>query len=186
MSIGERIKQARKAAHLTQEQLAQKCGVATITIRQYENEKRKPSIEQIRNISDALRVNWMYLIGYKPPIGAESLEEASKEYEEFQVYQRVKEFAESLVCDIYGNPEIIQAKETGTGDDLYIFDLGEKRCTLTGYDMGTITEAVYDTSKAIIESLFTMLSEDLIRNDTKEETKTPPQDEAQDGEEGGG
>lgn len=54
MNIGDRIKEARKTAGLTQTQLAEKIGVATITIRQYELGKRQPRIEQLRKIASAL------------------------------------------------------------------------------------------------------------------------------------
>ena len=57
MSIGENIKSARKRAGLTQEQLAKKSGVATVTIRQYEGEKRTPRVEQLSAIADALSLS---------------------------------------------------------------------------------------------------------------------------------
>lgn len=52
-NYGERIKAARKAAGLTQEQLASKCGLATITIRQYESGKRQPRLTQIKDLATA-------------------------------------------------------------------------------------------------------------------------------------
>ncbi len=52
-NYGERIKAARKAAGLTQEQLASKCGLATITIRQYESGKRQPRLAQIKDLAMA-------------------------------------------------------------------------------------------------------------------------------------
>lgn len=55
-SIGARIKAARKAAGKTQAQLAELIGCATITIRQYEADKRLPSIIQMRRIATALDV----------------------------------------------------------------------------------------------------------------------------------
>ena len=55
-SIGTRIKAARKAAGKTQAQLAELIGCATITIRQYEADKRLPSIIQMRRIAAALDV----------------------------------------------------------------------------------------------------------------------------------
>lgn len=63
MTIGERIKAARKRAELTQEQLAQKSGVATITIRQYESDKREPRQKQIKAIANVLGVDWVELYG---------------------------------------------------------------------------------------------------------------------------
>lgn len=55
-SIGARIKAARKAAGKTQAQLAELIGCATITIRQYEADKRLPSIIQMRRIAAALDI----------------------------------------------------------------------------------------------------------------------------------
>ena len=62
-SVGGKIKAARKAKGLTQGQLAQKSGVATITIRQYETGKRQPRLEQLQKIADALDVSISYLLG---------------------------------------------------------------------------------------------------------------------------
>ncbi len=62
VSVGKRIMQARKKAGLTQAQLAETLGLATITIRQYESDKRKPSIEQLKRISNVLKVRWYELM----------------------------------------------------------------------------------------------------------------------------
>lgn len=56
MTIGKRISATRKQARLTQVQLAEKCGVATITIQQYELDKRQPRLEQLSKIAAALGV----------------------------------------------------------------------------------------------------------------------------------
>lgn len=63
MTVGDRIKAARKKANLTQAQLAEKCGTATITIRQYEAGKREPKLEQLAKISYALGVPVGELLG---------------------------------------------------------------------------------------------------------------------------
>lgn len=57
MQLGENIRLFRQAANYTQKQLAQKCGVAEITIRQYENGKREPKKEMIERIAAALNVS---------------------------------------------------------------------------------------------------------------------------------
>lgn len=54
MSIGENIKNIRMQKGLTQKQLAEKSGVAEITIRQYESDKREPKITQLQKIIVAL------------------------------------------------------------------------------------------------------------------------------------
>ncbi len=63
MTVGERIKAAREKANLTQAQLAEKCGVATITIQQYERDKREPDIDRLLNLSKQLNVSIEYLLG---------------------------------------------------------------------------------------------------------------------------
>lgn len=57
MDLAARLKEARKAAGLTQDQLAAECGLATITIRQYELGKRQPRYETLAKIAEILRVN---------------------------------------------------------------------------------------------------------------------------------
>lgn len=64
MSYGENIKAARKAAKLTQEELAKRCGMATITIGQYERNLREPRQEQLQSIASALGIHILELIGY--------------------------------------------------------------------------------------------------------------------------
>lgn len=61
MSIGERIKEARKKAGLKQSELAEKLGVAVITIGQYERGIRQPRLEQFQRIAVVLDVdvNWL-------------------------------------------------------------------------------------------------------------------------------
>lgn len=68
MDIGILIKQKRKAAGLTQEELAQKIGCATITIRQYESGKREPSIIVLGKLANALDVDIFDLIPKDPEI----------------------------------------------------------------------------------------------------------------------
>ena len=57
MSISENIRMYRKTAGLTQKMLAAKCGMAEITIRQYESGKREPRSRQLTRIADALNIS---------------------------------------------------------------------------------------------------------------------------------
>ena len=63
MTTGERIKYARKQAGLTQEQLAKKCGIATITVGQYERDKRQPSIDMLFDLAEKLGISVQFLLG---------------------------------------------------------------------------------------------------------------------------
>ena len=63
-AVGWKIKMFRKLRGLTQSQLAEKSGVATISIRQYETGKRQPRIEQLQKIADALDVLITQLVDF--------------------------------------------------------------------------------------------------------------------------
>ncbi len=63
MKIGEKIKAARISANMTQAELAEKLGVAYQNIGQLESGKRKPKLETIQKIADALGVSVSYLSG---------------------------------------------------------------------------------------------------------------------------
>lgn len=63
MTIGERIQEARKQAGLKQAELAEKLGVAVITIGQYERDKRQPRLEQLQAIAAALDIPLPELMG---------------------------------------------------------------------------------------------------------------------------
>lgn len=56
MSFGEKLKALRKAQHLTQEELASRCGIAKQNISRYEKSSRQPSIKTAKTIADALGV----------------------------------------------------------------------------------------------------------------------------------
>ena len=56
MSIGKNIKKFRLERGLTQRGLANKVGLAEITIRQYENESRTPTLKTLNIIADKLNI----------------------------------------------------------------------------------------------------------------------------------
>ena len=61
MTLGQII---RKEKGYTQKQLAEKCGMATGTIQQYELNKREPRREQLQKIATALNVPLYELMGF--------------------------------------------------------------------------------------------------------------------------
>lgn len=63
MDIGENIKELRNKNNLTQEELATKTGLSKNAIWNYENNKRKPNIEILNKIANALNVTVNDLIG---------------------------------------------------------------------------------------------------------------------------
>lgn len=64
MGFKDRLKEKRVEAGLTQAELAQKAGVTTRTIQNYELGNRKPAnMEVIQKIADALATTTEYLLG---------------------------------------------------------------------------------------------------------------------------
>lgn len=64
--FAERLRFARdELRHLTQEQLAKKCGLPSTSISHFENEAstRKPSFDNLRRLANALEVTTDYLLG---------------------------------------------------------------------------------------------------------------------------
>lgn len=56
MTVSENIRYFRKERGYTQKQLSKLAGIATITLQQYELEKREPKLENIQKIAEALGV----------------------------------------------------------------------------------------------------------------------------------
>lgn len=71
MTIGERIKEARKQKGMTQKQVADKCGMADSNLRAYELGKAKPKIETLQRIADALETHIGHLMGTETPDNAD-------------------------------------------------------------------------------------------------------------------
>lgn len=79
MNFGDKIREARKRNHYTQEQLANMVGVKKNTITGYEKNVREPSLEMTKKLAQALGVSSDYLIGITNspmPVTYISLEDA--------------------------------------------------------------------------------------------------------------
>lgn len=66
-TIGERIKNARRAAHISQTKLAKLLGKTMRTVQKYESGEIAPSIAIMNQISDILDVPLEDLMGYRRP-----------------------------------------------------------------------------------------------------------------------
>lgn len=62
MNIGNALKDIRKGKKLTQKELANKIGISNTYLSEIENNSRKPNIDLVKTIADALDVNFLYLI----------------------------------------------------------------------------------------------------------------------------
>ena len=62
LTTGERIKQARKQAGMTQKELAKKLGISYVGVSQWENNLRNPKQETIQRIADAIGCDFYWLL----------------------------------------------------------------------------------------------------------------------------
>lgn len=92
MEIGQSIQEARKKAKLTQKELAEKVGIATITVQQYERGVRAPKIETLQKIAQALNIDVGVLYGVE-------VNKGNPQYLN-RLYGKISEVAEK-----YGRPE---------------------------------------------------------------------------------
>lgn len=81
--IGEEIKKARKNAGLSQSALASKLGVSASLISQYETGVKKPKLQNICLLADALSIKPVMLMSHS--IDWESLEFKSDDFEELML-----------------------------------------------------------------------------------------------------
>lgn len=105
--FGDKLKTARLAAGLTQEELAERCGMKKQSISRYENSEREPNIRTAKKLADALNVPLESL-------AVESLAELSGEQKQLiALCQKLPpdqvEFAKALLKQI-----IAQGKHRGS------------------------------------------------------------------------
>lgn len=62
MTTGQRIKEARKSAKMTQAELAEKLGIPYQSVSQWERDTRNPKYETLKKIADAIGVEWYTLV----------------------------------------------------------------------------------------------------------------------------
>ena len=61
--FGKRLKEIRKKADITQQQLGDMVGVTKVSICCYENGTRTPTLETLIDLADSLNVHLNYLLG---------------------------------------------------------------------------------------------------------------------------
>ena len=86
MHIGKTIRNLRKEKGYTQKQLAELAGIATITLQQYESEKRIPQLEPLTKLANALDVslNVLFDNGLESPILNAMRDASSSLYDDYK------------------------------------------------------------------------------------------------------
>lgn len=74
MSFGDRLKKARKAKKLTQDQVAKIVGIDFTTISKYENDHSEPDYETLKRLAQIYEVSIDSLLGKETPAAQELIE----------------------------------------------------------------------------------------------------------------
>lgn len=152
MTVGERIKEARKAAGLTQEKLAKMCGLATVTIRQYESDKRRPNYKQLENIADATRTPLLFF--FPDSAMYESVSEARENRVMAEQVSLLTESVQNFLASIHGERHIVKVQGTYLIDSLIVYGYGDDAVAIMD-EHGE--ELIADTIRSVILTLSTYL-----------------------------
>lgn len=139
MTIGENIRAIRKEKGLTQKELGRLCGIAEITIRQYESEKYQPKIETIEKIAKALGVPIVKIkedLTWAEHQNTEEITVLSDEVARLQVFEcYLKSLGYSVSYegpDDSDNPDVVLTK-------------GKEKTTFTGGQFEQFEKAISDS-----------------------------------------
>ena len=125
MTLGENIKRYRLEKGLTQKQLADNLGLAEITIRQYENDKRTPKIDTINEIAGALGIGIRRLypdFTYEEWRTSETYEKATTHYAHIMDFVKI-------LSDFYGDIEEVEDMEQHVR--FFILNINHQRYAIT-------------------------------------------------------
>lgn len=104
MVAGQRLRQARKKLHLTQEELAEMIGVRAAEISQYESNKRTPRWSTFDKLLNALHLTADEVLGREIVVGDGNGYEIRIAKEDLEILSCIKK-NEDLYHALLANPE---------------------------------------------------------------------------------
>lgn len=149
MSIGSKIREARKSKKMTQAQLGKAIGVSGAMIGQYETGVRNPKMENLGKIAEALGVPVPYLLEvYDVPAS-----EAQEQYAAHEAQANTDDFIELAIESVCGKKkEKLISGKYGKGI-IYIFGEGENAFALEEDDYLTIISTTENLIYSLVNSL---------------------------------
>lgn len=126
MNTGEKIKKARLNKHISQKKLGELIGTSQQMIAQYEKGTRKPKIETLNKISDALGVTLLSLLDndtYEWKIGA---------YTKYNPLTDELELEETEYIDLTDRAKLLDCYDNSLND------LGKKEALKRVYELAEI------------------------------------------------
>lgn len=124
-AIGERIKKARQAKGLSQEELAQIINSTKSAISRYESGKRQPRLDQLHRIAVVLQVSDDYLLSGEAQVSQTHLANGVHIYKDTFPFKVIEPFLDNPLsdsCDILYQDEYliiaVEKKSTATQEEL--------------------------------------------------------------------
>lgn len=125
MTIGEKIKEARKSAGLTQEQIAEKLMVSRQAITKWESDKGIPDVDNLKAISSLLNISIDYLLDKGQDMNASVIKETIdlSKYEKNAKTQIVMEkFPEAEIWSLLAKQKLIKGEKLIDNVLGFVFD----------------------------------------------------------------
>ena len=129
MTTGERIREARKKAGMTQAELADKLGIPYQSIGQWERDLRNPKPGTLEKIASALGINWYELY-------AESEKEQMEAKKNYDIAKFLSEKRKGVKVGIIGKDGKTEFRDITIDDYFELFeeDAERKKKYLSLYD----------------------------------------------------
>ena len=115
MTLGEKIRHARKNCGLSQEKLAEKLCVSRSAIAKWETDKGMPDVENLKFLSRLLNVSVDYLLSDEPPADPDLIREPYQLAAFGRGCRKVRKgrfmrhrFPEARICTLLGRPELTE------------------------------------------------------------------------------
>lgn len=154
MSVGQLIKDARKKSNMTQEQLANSAGIATITLRQYETEKRQPKMQQLIKIANALKISMSYFIM------GDSFETSKDEYVVGEKEESILRGTTMVIETLFGSRKRESVAYDSVSVSMDIYGEGSNAIALDDEDIELIANTVEATVSSLVKSLARTVEEE--------------------------
>ena len=146
-TFGERLVAARKKKNITQKHLSEILNITPTRLNYWEKDKRKPDIEMIKQIANALDVQTDELLG------VEQIREDLKQIQLREEYFKSLGFSIEYQVTKWHHGEIIEEpniREQIVDDAVYILTKGEHSATFTAEEF----EKLQADAKEVIEGVF--------------------------------
>lgn len=153
MTVGERIREARKKAGLTQKELGKKLGVAYQTLAQWENDLRNPKIETLMRIADALEVPFVEITDRLELTGQKGIYIDPNDY-----IDAIKPYLSDLEL-LSGREDALRTLLNEMGYDIlkargkYFFSYGDNGFEISKDDLNELFNCAKDGLKVVAKTL---------------------------------